>query len=191
MRWKRPPVSTAPWSTGATRSSTAGSSRPTPSPAQSRSTGRSTSPRGFRALHWTNGLVRAVTDEAILDAKSVVGLCGYGASRPAPLGGGCQASCVEEGVIGKSERRGLHHHRPPLEGPGRDRRLPLYTARSSPTSSAASASTPRSSPTSRCACPTTARPSWRNSGGRAGSNGESPMASNGNCGWRWSGCASA
>jgi threonine synthase len=60
--------------------------------------------KGLRALHWTNGLVRAVSDEAILDAKAVVGLCGYGCEPASAASVAGAKLLVEEGVIGRSER---------------------------------------------------------------------------------------
>jgi threonine synthase len=60
--------------------------------------------KALRALAWTDGLVRAVPDEAILDAKSVVGLCGYGCEPASAASVAGAKLLVEEGVIGRDER---------------------------------------------------------------------------------------
>jgi threonine synthase len=60
--------------------------------------------KALRALHWTDGLVRAVPDEAILDAKAVVGLCGFGCEPASAAAVAGARLLVEEGVIGRDER---------------------------------------------------------------------------------------
>ena len=60
--------------------------------------------KALRALDWTDGLVRAVPDEAILDAKAVVGLCGYGCEPASAASVAGAKLLVEEGVIGRDER---------------------------------------------------------------------------------------
>ena len=60
--------------------------------------------KALRTLEITNGVVRAVPDEAILDAKAQVGAFGYGCE---PASGASVAGAKllrEEGVIGRGER---------------------------------------------------------------------------------------
>ncbi len=60
--------------------------------------------KALRTLEITDGVVRAVPDQAILDAKAMVGAHGYGCE---PASGASVAGAkllVEEGVIGRDER---------------------------------------------------------------------------------------
>ena len=60
--------------------------------------------KALRTLEVTDGVVRAVPDQAILDAKAMVGAHGYGCE---PASGASVAGAkllVEEGVIGRDER---------------------------------------------------------------------------------------
>ena len=60
--------------------------------------------KALRTLEVTGGVVRAVPDEAILDAKAQVGACGYGCE---PASGASVAGAKllrEEGIIGPDER---------------------------------------------------------------------------------------
>lgn len=59
--------------------------------------------KALRALHWTDGVVRAVPDEAILDAKAIVGQCGYGCEPASAASVAGAKLLVEEGVIGKDD----------------------------------------------------------------------------------------
>jgi len=60
--------------------------------------------KALRALDWTNGVVRAVPDEAILDAKAAVGRCGFGCEPASAASVAGARLLVEEGVIGRDER---------------------------------------------------------------------------------------
>jgi len=60
--------------------------------------------KALRTLEVTNGVVRAVPDEAILDAKAQVGACGFGC-EPASAASVAGARLLrEQGVIARGER---------------------------------------------------------------------------------------
>jgi len=60
--------------------------------------------KALRTLAFTQGVVRAVPDEAILDAKALVGRCGIGCEPASAASVAGTKALREEGVIGADER---------------------------------------------------------------------------------------
>ncbi len=60
-------------------------------------------PKAFRALEVTDGVVRAVDDEAILEHKALVGRYGFGCEPASAASVAGMRQLVEEGVIGRDD----------------------------------------------------------------------------------------
>jgi threonine synthase len=61
-------------------------------------------PKALRALDWTSGVVREVSDQEIMDAKAKVGAGGLGCEPASAAGVAGARKLRKEGVIGKDER---------------------------------------------------------------------------------------
>ena len=77
----------------------------------------------LRAIDVCNGVVRAVTDEEILDAKALIGKHGLGCEPASAATIAGLKHLREEGIIGDSERVACVLTGHVLEGPGQNGKL--------------------------------------------------------------------